>query len=1112
MPSFLRSTLAGSCLLAASFSALSAQTPSSGVEPRITQGSIHQPYAKPEWATSAADQGGVADDTPIHLTFVLARTPQQQAAFVQFLESQQDPSSPQYHQWLTPAQVGDQFGPSLQDISALTGWLAARGLPNAQVSPSRVFVNVTATAATVSGALATSIHLYGIAGASRFAATTSPAIPDNFAPFIRSVEGLADPAFITNVHILPDNGSAVPQPRTVRPNYNVGGAHYIVPDDFATLFDLKTSFTAGFTGTGQRVAVIARSRVDSNDIQAFESIIQRGTNLPYVVLPNPIYDPGLTNNGDQAEATLDVERVIATAPLAQVDLVAVSSAGNGVTAATQYAVNTLNDPVLNLSYGSCETNFGQAGVAFWDTLFSQAAAQGISTTVSSGDSGVAGCDQAAVAAPATQTASINALCASSYVTCVGGTQLNDAAGGSNYWNSFNNSLDGSAVGYLPEGAWNQPNGADIGLSGYIVFAGGGGASAYIPKPAWQTGVGVPSDGARDIPDVSFPSSGYDGYYGCYANSCSGGRFTIFFGTSVAAPSMAGIAALINQRTGQRQGNLNPALYRLAATPSNNVFHDATPASSGVAGCSVLTPSICNNSTPSTSALTGGLAGFVLTPGYDLATGWGSMDVGNLLGALGATQAPTTATTTFSAPIVYVGDSITFTTTITSTTAGHPGGYVQFYLNGNPFGAAVPVTAAGIATTPPLAFPVIAGISFDTVNAYYSGDAAFAPSTANSQQFELNKYQPTMVLTPTSATIPVTTPQGFTVSLTGTKGTPTGTVQFRWPFGATFVSSTVNVSNGTATLPPTTFYPGNPQLQASYSGDSIYNPVSANANLQVIGLTPTVTLTSNTTSISPPQAVTFTANVSGAGAAPTGTVSLVVDNSPFNSPTTISGAATVLPPVSLPFGTHNVWVTYVGDSLYGTGKSNTIVVTESGFTLSSSGYGLQVVANPAGTTAATLTYQSGGGFTGPITQTCAITANNTNQLNFAPQCSFSPATVTLAANGSATSVLSISSTLLADNSSMPALPGRDRKPATAAFACLLAIACVRKRRRLSTLLALTVATLMLSSLTACGGSSSTSGSGSGSTTLPSTSAYTMVITGTSGSVVVSSGNISLQMTH
>ena len=231
---------------------------------------------------------------------------------------------------------------------------------------------------------------------------------------------------------------------------------------------------------------------------------------------------------------------------------------------------------------------------------------------------------------------------SSFATCVGGTQFTDTANPAQYWSASNSGSFASALGYIPEGAWNEPVDAK---GKFQASATGGGVSAYIPTPYWQTGIGVPGTQGRYTPDVSFSASAHDGYFACLAaagNSCvpdgaGSFRFEYFYGTSASTPDMAGVAALLNQKMGGAQGNLNQRLYALAATPANGVYHDTTLASSGVANCDLGTPSVCNNSTPGLNSLSGGLQGFAVGTGYDLATGLGSIDVARLLASWNLAQ-------------------------------------------------------------------------------------------------------------------------------------------------------------------------------------------------------------------------------------------------------------------------------------------------------------------------------------------------------------------------------------------------------------------------------------------------------------------------------------------
>ncbi len=389
----------------------------------------------PRWANPAADAGPVAADTNLHLTFVLSRAPQLQAAFTQLLADQQDPASPRYHQWLTPQQVGELYGPTQHDIDALAAWLTSRGLAPSELSPSRIFLTVSGPVSAVSAALSTSFHSFTLNGEPRLSTTQEPALPAALASIVQSIAGLSDTPIQPMGH-----GQAVSASSSVAgPRYTNNASHYVTPGDFANIFDLNTPYLAGFTGVGQRVAIIGRSRVVSTDITEFEANTGLAANLPNTIVPGAGPDPGLSGNGDESEATMDVQRVLGTAPSAQADLVILPNSGGGIFTAAQYEVNTLNDPVMNISFGSCEASAGSASVKSWDSLFSQAASQGISVLVCSMDSGAATCDSGFATAPATQQLSINSLCSSSYATCVGGTEFADTANPSLYWSSSNSS-------------------------------------------------------------------------------------------------------------------------------------------------------------------------------------------------------------------------------------------------------------------------------------------------------------------------------------------------------------------------------------------------------------------------------------------------------------------------------------------------------------------------------------------------------------------------------------------------------------------------------------------------------------------------------------------------
>ncbi len=618
------------------------------------------PGHRAAWATAENDRGAVPDDLALtHLSLALKRPPERQQAFEQLLREQQDPASPNYHRWLSPSEIGARFGATQHDVDAITGWLRSRGLAVDAVANNRLRIRFSGRAADVGAAFATGLHYFADVAApgERVANTADPAIPAALAPSVRAVLGLSAAHFRPMHHVgarwtAPAAASAASPQLTICSTTPC--SHFVTPADFATIYGLS-SVPAGVDGSGQTIAIVGRERVYAADIQNFEARTGLPTRQPSVVVPPDGTDPGqpatsCSDTGtpscsdpsdevlDQSEATLDVERAVSVAPGAAVQLIVSGNRGqsDGVGIAIEYAIDTEPVPaqILSISFGSCEADNTQSDAESIDEFFAQAAAEGISVFVSSGDGGVAGC--AALDSPPQtgEAKTTNIFCSSGHVTCVGGTQFADTANPSLYWSSTNSSAYGSALGYIPEGAWNEPT-DDSGAT--QVAASGGGVSAYIAKPSWQIGTGVPGNQGRYTPDVSFNAAVGEGYLMCFA--AQGGPCTIannsfkFLstgGTSASTPSMAGVAALLNQHLGTAQGNLNPRLYALAGDTGNGVFHDVTVATSGVTNCSLSVPSLCNNSTPGPNGLSGGLQGYAVGPGYDPVTGLGSIHVGNLL--------------------------------------------------------------------------------------------------------------------------------------------------------------------------------------------------------------------------------------------------------------------------------------------------------------------------------------------------------------------------------------------------------------------------------------------------------------------------------------------------
>jgi pro-kumamolisin-like protein/all-beta uncharacterized protein/BACON domain-containing protein len=566
----------------------------------------HYPAARAEF-----DSGVAAPDHRMdRMILVLQPDPSRELALEALLQAQQDPRSPQYHRWLTPEDFGKLFGVSDRDLGQVTSWLESYGFQVEPVSNGRRELVFSGTAAQVEAAFHTPIHTYVVNGETHYANSADPEIPLALAPVVEGVASLHD------FRSMPLHYGLQPMPRSA-PEYSSGTTHYMSPADFATIYDVAASYSSSIDGTGQSIAIVGRSNFPPADVTNFRSTFGLPANAPTVVLNGP--NPGIVSSSEQTEAELDVEWSGAVARGASIQFVlsASTSSTDGALLSAQYIVNQNLAPVLSSSFGLCEAAMGTSGNQFWNSLWQQAAAQGISVFIAAGDSGAAGCDSPS-ASQAVSGRAVNGICSSQYSTCVGGTQFNDTASPSLYWSPTNNTSNySSALSYIPELVWNASAEASGGSG---LWASGGGASSIYSKPSWQAGLGVPSDGQRDVPDVSLNASVHDAYL-----FMMNGSIYLVGGTSAATPSFAGLMAMTVQRAAARQGNANPKLYGLAANQWNggaSVFHDTT---SG------------NNSVP-------GVTGFNAGPGYDQATGLGSVDAFLMINNWSSPTSPTGPTT------------------------------------------------------------------------------------------------------------------------------------------------------------------------------------------------------------------------------------------------------------------------------------------------------------------------------------------------------------------------------------------------------------------------------------------------------------------------------------
>lgn len=608
--------------------------------------------ARPEADRGAADADFYIDGLALHFKPSSA----QQGALEQLLQEQQDPASPSYRRWLTPEQYADRFGLSGEDFGKVARWLESEGFTIGHAARGRSWIVFSGTNRNIQSAFQTAIHRYDSGGRMHFANFSDPAIPLALQDVVGNIDGLDD---------------FVPEPDAVAVPYttSVTGTHGLAPDDIATIYNIKKLYQSGIDGTGQTLAIVGQSEIDLNDIRIFRAEYNLPDNDPVVILvPNTI-SPGVTSS--RSEANLDLQWAGAVARNAKIVYVYSRSAF----ASLMYAVDQNFAPVVSASFSmGCEQQ-NVSRLLTWRNVAMQANAQGITWVNSGGDAGGAACD-ANGSLVAQNGLGVRFPASIPEVTAAGGTEFNDSGGV--YWNIFNDANGASAVSYIPETVWNDT------ATLKQLWAGGGGASIFFPKPVWQAGPGVPNDGARDIPDVSLAASTHDGYI-----IVIGGRSFLSGGTSAAAPVFAGMLALLNQYVLMNNsqssglGNVNPALYALAQT-NPAAFHDITDGSNAVP-CAAGSPDCLASA-----------VGYSAGPGYDLASGLGSVDLDNFIHAWN-TQAPAASVVDFgiSGNPVYqlatpdaLGNNWTFTLSVAEQ-AGVNTTLTDFLVDGTSFGSQIP---------------------------------------------------------------------------------------------------------------------------------------------------------------------------------------------------------------------------------------------------------------------------------------------------------------------------------------------------------------------------------------------------------------------------------------
>jgi hypothetical protein len=502
---------------------------------------------RPE-ANAKNDRGPVPADFPMdHMLLQLRRSAAQERALERYIDEQSDPASPNYHHWQSAEEIGRRYGVAERDLDTITGWLKAHGFTVGKVYPNRMVIDFSGTASHVTEAFHTEIHYLSVNGQQRDANMSDPKIPAALAPVVVGVVSLNNFPALPQLQPSPNYEYSCSTPTTDTCNA-------VTPADLATIYNLKPLFSGGISGQGETIAIVEPTDIyQTSEWSTFRSTFGLASAFPAGSFsqthPGNCTDPGVIS-GDEEEAILDAEWSSAAAPSAAINLAACASTSStrGELIALENLLNSDSPPpIVSNSYGVAETLQGAATNAAINTIYQTGAAAGVSIFVAAGDSAAAFADQPFTRAGDEQVASlgitVNGAASTIYNVAVGGTDFSDVYSGttSTYWSSTNGATFGSAKSYVPEMPWNDScasellvnfagfttaygssglcNSSDATTYSLLTVAGGSGGPSNCAKgvstngaanntckgylkPSWQSVLGNPNDGVRDLPDVS----------------------------------------------------------------------------------------------------------------------------------------------------------------------------------------------------------------------------------------------------------------------------------------------------------------------------------------------------------------------------------------------------------------------------------------------------------------------------------------------------------------------------------------------------------------------------------------------------------------------------------
>jgi subtilase family serine protease len=588
------------------------------------------PAAKPAWATAAADGGAVSAATTVELE--LALTLPDEAGARAFALAASTPGTPQYRQYLAPADWITRFSPTQESVDTVTEAVTAAGLTVESVPASRLFLLLKGSAAQVDSFLSTRVHTYDVDGDQRLAAAGTATLPQ---PVARSV------AAITFTHAKIQAGPTTKKKATVSACSQYWRQHTVKLAKKAYGLTSTSTPLCGYTATQLRaLAGLQGSKLDGAGqtiaiIDAFAAPSMRRDLATYSSrnhLPSADYSELLPTGIDesygcaaadwQPEQALDLEAAHAVAPKAKLLYVGASDCGSGFDVAMSRVLDGGLASIVSNSWGATalDTTAGSSDEATRQSMVVmlhqqlQAAGQGVGLYFASGDNG----DERELLG----SAAVDFPASSPFVTAVGGVAAGLNRSGSraftSAWGESVSLLSGSK-----KQKWSPK------LPGYFLAGAGGGASSLFAAPAYQAGVvpGSLSHGMRAATDVSALAATSTGFLVGYRPSGPSGvyRTVSVGGTSLATPIVAAQVALAQQATGRRLGFLNPALYSVAkAKPS--ALRDVVP--------SPTRRAVAIRSGKRTALVTVDRDGTLAArKGYDLPTGLGELTSATF-GALG----------------------------------------------------------------------------------------------------------------------------------------------------------------------------------------------------------------------------------------------------------------------------------------------------------------------------------------------------------------------------------------------------------------------------------------------------------------------------------------------